>query len=95
MNLAEARWFARRRQQEHNHERPHSSLGYQTPAQFAAARASPLPLRLRLSLRSSSTREPKTSQPLPNPYSHNTWHKNWGIPGELQTRLSAVASRGF
>lgn len=35
-NLAEARWFARRRQEEHNHERPHSSLGYQTPAQFAA-----------------------------------------------------------
>lgn len=35
-NLAEARWFARRRHQEHNHERPHSSLGYQTPAQFAA-----------------------------------------------------------
>ena len=37
VNLAEARWFARRRQQEHNHERPHSSLGYQTPAAFAAA----------------------------------------------------------
>jgi transposase InsO family protein len=36
-NLAEARWFARRRQQEHNEERPHSSLGYQTPAAFAAA----------------------------------------------------------
>jgi putative transposase len=36
-NLAEARWFAKRRQVEHNHERPHSSLGYQTPAEFAAA----------------------------------------------------------
>ena len=35
-NLAEARWFARRRVEAHNHERPHSSLGYQTPAQFAA-----------------------------------------------------------
>lgn len=35
-NLAEARWFARRRLEEHNNERPHSSLGYQTPAQFAA-----------------------------------------------------------
>jgi transposase InsO family protein len=33
-NLAEARWLARHRQEEHNHERPHSSLGYQTPAQF-------------------------------------------------------------
>lgn len=36
MNLAEARWFARRRVQEHNQERPHSSLGYQTPAEFAS-----------------------------------------------------------
>jgi putative transposase len=35
MNLAEARWFARRRQAEHNEERPHSSLGYRTPAAFA------------------------------------------------------------
>jgi putative transposase len=35
-NLAEARWFARRRKEEHNWERPHSSLGYQTPAEFAA-----------------------------------------------------------
>ncbi len=36
MNLPEARWFARRRLQEHNVERPHSSLGYRTPAAFAA-----------------------------------------------------------
>jgi len=42
-NLAEARWFARRRLQEHNHERPHSSLGYQTPAQFRAACAASTP----------------------------------------------------
>ena len=36
MNLAEARWFAKRRHQEHNEERPHSSLGYRTPAEFAS-----------------------------------------------------------
>ena len=42
-NLAEARWFARRRQEEHNHERPHSSLGYQTPSAFAAACAASAP----------------------------------------------------
>jgi putative transposase len=36
MNLAEARWFAQRRREEHNQERPHSSLRYQTPSQFAA-----------------------------------------------------------
>jgi putative transposase len=42
-NLAEARWFARRRQEEHNHERPHSSLGYQTPSAFAVACAASAP----------------------------------------------------
>ncbi len=36
VNLAEARWFARRRREEYNHHRPHSSLGYQPPANFAA-----------------------------------------------------------
>lgn len=36
MNLAEARWFAGRRLKEHNEERPHSSLGYRTPAEYAA-----------------------------------------------------------
>ena len=39
-NLAEARWFAQRRQEEHNDERPHSSLNYQTPSAFAAGCAS-------------------------------------------------------
>jgi putative transposase len=43
MNLAEARWFARRRQQEHNEERPHSSLGYRTPAAFASQCAASVP----------------------------------------------------
>jgi len=37
MNLAEAKWFANRRLHEHNEERPHSSLGYRTPAMFAAS----------------------------------------------------------
>lgn len=36
MNLADAQWFARRRLQEHNEERPHSSLGYRTPSEFAS-----------------------------------------------------------
>ncbi len=35
-NLAEARWFAARRLKEHNEERPHSSLGYRTPSEFAS-----------------------------------------------------------
>ena len=42
-NLAEARWFARRRREEHNEERPHSSLGYQTPSEFAAGCAASAP----------------------------------------------------
>ena len=36
-NLAEAQWFAKRRKEEYNEERPHSSLGYQTPSEYAAA----------------------------------------------------------
>lgn len=36
MNLEEARWFARRRLQEYNEERPHSSLAYMTPSAFAS-----------------------------------------------------------
>lgn len=35
-NLAEARWFARHRREEYNERRPHSSLGYLTPSEFAA-----------------------------------------------------------
>jgi putative transposase len=35
-SLAEARYLAARWQLEYNHHRPHSSLGYQTPAEFAA-----------------------------------------------------------
>ena len=42
-NLAEARWFAKRRREEHNQERPHSSLGYQTPAEFALQCAASAP----------------------------------------------------
>jgi putative transposase len=44
MNLAEARWFARRRLEEYNHERPHSSLGYLTPAAFAAGCVASVPV---------------------------------------------------
>lgn len=35
--LAEARWLAERWRNEYNTARPHSSLGYKTPAEFAAS----------------------------------------------------------
>jgi putative transposase len=54
MNLAEARWFARRRLEEHNEERPHSSLGYQTPAAFAAGCAASVPVATLPSLQQHS-----------------------------------------
>ena len=36
-SLVEARWLIERWRREYNTERPHSSLGYQTQARFAAA----------------------------------------------------------
>ena len=60
-NLAEARWFARRRKEEHNEERPHSSLGYQTPSEFAASCAA-------ASVRAAPSLQPRhnrSSEPLP------------------------------
>jgi transposase InsO family protein len=36
-SVAEAKVFAERWQLDYNHRRPHSSLGYRTPAEFAAA----------------------------------------------------------
>ena len=60
-NLAEARWHARRRLQEHNEERPHSSLNYQTPSAFAAGCAA-------ASASAAPTLQPRHnrgSQPLP------------------------------
>ncbi len=66
-NLAEARWFARRRQEEHNHERPHSSLGYQTPAQFAAACAASAPAAPALQQHTRRAEDKETQLPVTQP----------------------------
>ena len=67
-DLAEARWSARRRQEEHNHERPHSSLGYQTPAEFAAACAASAPATPALQQHTRQKEEDKeTLLPVPQP----------------------------
>ncbi len=58
-NLGEARWFARRRKEEHNHERPHSSLGYQTPSEFAAGCAA-ASVRATPSLQPRHSRSPES-----------------------------------
>ena len=44
-DLREAKALSARWRNDYNHRRPHSSLGYQTPAEFAASLAGP-PLRL-------------------------------------------------
>jgi transposase InsO family protein len=66
-NLAEARWFARRRQHEHNHERPHSSLDYQTPAQFAAACAASAPAAPALQRHTRRDEDKETLLPITQP----------------------------
>ncbi len=56
-DVREARALADGWRNEYNHRRPHSSLGYQTPAAYAATRVGATPLRL----------APLTSAPCPQP----------------------------
>jgi putative transposase len=41
-SLAEAKWLAKDHRHKYNHIRPHSHLGYTTPAKFAASCLAPL-----------------------------------------------------
>jgi hypothetical protein len=56
-NLAEARWFAGRRKEKHNHERPHSSLGYRRAGCDVSDKAVRVIVAMRESA-SSSVRKP-------------------------------------
>jgi len=59
-SVAEARIFAERWQLEYNHRRPHSALGYQTPAEFAAGCRKCCSATLR-----STCGTPRREEPLP------------------------------
>ena len=70
-NVAEARWFARRRKEEHNEKRPHSSLKYQTP----------LGIRGRVFRGwSVGAAEVPNLYPKPNRYSHNPRYRKVEAP---------------
>ena len=71
-NLAAARRLTAAWREDYNHHRPHSSLGYQTPAEFAAG---VLLLRFGYASARSSTRQSTKRYPFPNPYFHNPWYR--------------------
>ncbi len=64
-NVPAARKLTGTWKEDYNHHRPHSSLGYVTPVQFAAA------VLLRFGLRPSL----RSTAELPNPYLHNPWYR--------------------
>ena len=66
-DLDEARWFAKRHLHEHNEARPHSSLDYQTPSQFASQCAASAPSLPSPTAQASSPLQQHTAEPVPQP----------------------------
>ncbi len=69
LGLEDARWVIDRWRLDYNHRRPHSALGYQTPAAFAASCV----------LEDSATLHPPEHRTTTDPkLSHSEWYKIWG-----------------
>ena len=66
-NLRAARELTAAWREDYNHRRPHGSLGYQTPAEFAAASCVPAGLPPEESTSSPREHSPRTSGQLPQP----------------------------
>lgn len=82
-NLAEARWFAKRRRHEHYEERPHNSLSYQTPPEFASQCAASVSVAALPTPRQHPPRIPYSS---PTLITGGT--ENRGIPRQYRRRPS-------
>lgn len=63
-DLREAKVLSVRHRSDYNHRRPHSSLGYQTPAEFAASLAGPA-LRVGAAPLPCASAQPATQPPTP------------------------------
>ena len=69
LGLEDARWVIDRWRIDYNHRRPHSALGYQTPAAFAA----------NCVLEDSATLHPPEHRTTTDAkLSHSEWYKIWG-----------------